>query len=41
MRNPTDPFTISEPRDQKISEFYVIQERRASCPKIVKVVFQI
>ena len=27
--NPTTPFTILEPRDQEISEFYVVQECRA------------
>ena len=26
-KNPTDPFTISEPQDQEIGEFYVVQER--------------
>ena len=27
---PTSPFTILEPQDQEIGEFYVIQERRAT-----------
>ena len=27
---PTNPFTISEPQDQEIVEFYVVQERRAT-----------
>ena len=27
---PTDPFTILEPRDQEIAEFYFVQERRAT-----------
>ena len=25
---PTNPFTISKPRDQEICEFYVVQKRR-------------
>ena len=27
---PKDPFTILEPRDQEIGEFYVVHERRAT-----------
>ena len=27
---PTDPFTISEPRDQEIVDFYVVQDRRTT-----------
>ena len=27
---PTNPFTILEPRDQEISKFYVVRERRAT-----------
>ena len=26
---PTNPFTISEPQDQEIDEFYEVLERRA------------
>ena len=33
QKYPTNPFTILEPRDQEIVEFYVAQERRA---KVVK-----
>ena len=38
-RNPTNPFTISKPRDQEICEFYVVQECRATdfeAPKLWK-----
>ena len=31
---PTGPFTISEPQDQEIGEFYVLQKRTSS--KVVK-----
>ena len=27
---PTSPFTILEPQDQGIGEFYVVQKRRAT-----------
>ena len=30
VANPTSPFTILEPRDQEIGEFYVAEERRAT-----------
>ena len=30
LRNPTGPFTILEPQDQEIAEFYVVQKRRAT-----------
>ena len=30
MANPTSPFTILEPQDQGIGEFYVAQKRRAT-----------
>ena len=36
---PTSPFTILEPQDQDIVEFYVVQERRATdfkAPKLWK-----
>ena len=36
---PTNPFTILEPRDQEIGEFYLVQERRATdfeAPKLGK-----
>ena len=36
----TNTFTISEPRNQEIGEFYVVQERRATdfeAPKLWKV----
>ena len=36
---PTKPFTILEPRDQEIGEFYVVQKRRATgfeAPKLWK-----
>ena len=29
-RDPTNPFTMLEPQDQEIGEFYVLQERRAT-----------
>ena len=38
-RNPTNPFTFLEPRDQEIDEFYLVQERRATdfeAPKLGK-----
>ena len=38
-RYPTDPFTILEPQDQKIGEFYKVQERRSmgfKTPKLRK-----
>ena len=28
--HPTNPFTILEPQDQEISEFYVVQERHTT-----------
>ena len=28
--DPTNPFTILEPEDQGIGEFYVVQARRAT-----------
>ena len=36
---PTDIFTIPEPQDQEIGEFFVVQERRATdyeAPKLWK-----
>ena len=36
---PTNPFSILEPQDQEIGEFYVVQERRATdlkAPKLWK-----
>ena len=36
---PTNSFTILEPEDQEIGEFYVVQERRATdfeAPKLRK-----
>ena len=36
---PTGPFTILEPKDQEIGEFYEVQERRATdieAPKLGK-----
>ena len=36
---PTNPFTILEPLDQEIGEFYVVQERHATdldAPKLWK-----
>ena len=37
--HPTDPFTILEPRDEEIVEFYAEQKRRATdfeAPKLWK-----
>ena len=37
--NPTNPFTILEPHDQEIDEFYLVQERRVTnfeAPKLGK-----
>ena len=39
FHSPTNTFTISEPQDQEISEFYVVQDRRATdseAPKLWK-----
>ena len=36
---PTGPFTILEPRDQGIGEFYEVQERRATDFEALKFFF--
>ena len=33
---PIGPFTISEPQDQEIDNFYACQERRETDPKAPK-----
>ena len=36
LHNPTDPFSILEPRQQEISEIYAVWERQATHFKATK-----